>query len=1430
MKTIQMRVVLGFAFSIVGGSLAPAQILVDADFNASSDSAALRANSAGQDWCESRQDVPTLLSLDRTPVGGNATAKAKFTASSTGNAYLTQEFSSPQRQTFSVQWDIYVDSILDLPDHPDRAGWMLIGDDTGTDPARIGPNAEDSERFVYMAFYKDGGGTTGTMDLVARESVYTTVATGLNLKQWYTIKVTLDLADDTYDVYVNGQHKATIAARTPKGSITHVSFAQWNDGAGAFYVDNVTASGGGCGSRCGLLPGDRVVLLTNNPRGATGLAAGTQGTVICDSDVKSGPPLFVSWDNWANGVNTDNFCECTPYPYTSNSGWWVYCEDVQANAQGNEIVVFDRTWRGGGIVGCENYIADLGQWAQSWVVGQEEEPMMALAGAPAGARVTGVSYLVSVVPSSDVYPDFRCSDYEIGLSSTAHGGTGNYALVWDNAGGTKDQNADDDVDNDYDIELSRTTNIFNGQSVNQTWYFRLKDTVSGVELKGTGCFRRLRLAIQYETLSWPSVTTQAATAVRCASATLNGRIVDDAGQACQYRFRYKKEGGSYTETAWTGSKRTGESFSQTITGLSSGTKYYFAAQVKSSTCESTWGAELSFTTGQLRVETQAATSIKCSSATLNGKVLDDGGQACQYRFRYRKQGGSYTETTWTGSKRTGESFSQTITGLSPGTTYYFAAQVKNSACESLWGSELTFTTGLRAETQAATDIKCTTATLNGRIADDGGEVCQYRFRYMKAGGSYSYTAYAGSKRTGETFSQAIVRLEQGAKYYFAAQVKNPTCESAWGSELTFTTMKPPTVTAEAATGITLTEATLNGRLTDDGGGTCQYRFRYGTGDGSYMETAWTGSIRGAGIAFSQAISGLSQGTKYYFAAQAKNEGCEGLWSTELTFSTLVVTKPKVVTLPAINLQDTTATFVGQITVDGNAPCQYRFRFREPPPLPLPGPRLPLPANAIAIQGESAADGPVVTPPDPNTTLPRYGYGYTAWTGAKRTGESFTHDINSLDPNTVYNVAAQARNSAGESDWSDAVAFKTTFTDLDKDGLRDQVESNLLNRFRPYFLFSKDYVGDEYTSEHYNPADICWYIARSQLLLCLEVGGIMYFDEHGTTAFGNDILMRDPANILLAAFEADDPYYASSDITKNPIHTNYTINPLQDWGDGGNPGRHGESWDVILQRRNVGLYGHVVRADTNYSRWMIQGLVPAAYKYVKIEYWQFFGYNNANQTLDVGDHEGDWETVQLLYDPGSDRIVSVFHYAHGEEMRFDIDSATPTTDPVIVPVLGVWFPTRVFVGPNAGQSFDQAGPSASNNMLYVCMDPDTGEFSHPVVYIEYGTHGFWPTMLGVWRESAAWGLIQGEAPNHLGLDWNHCYLTRDVPNLGEVGHPLAEVEGAAIVLHYNGFWGTYCQYNSPPPGPTLHTEWTYPANDPIRAAIGPYLEDGGSADD
>ncbi|MHC4807653.1 MAG: fibronectin type III domain-containing protein, partial [Planctomycetota bacterium] len=112
-----------------------------------------------------------------------------------------------------------------------------------------------------------------------------------------------------------------------------------------------------------------------------------------------------------------------------------------------------------------------------------------------------------------------CSDYEIGLSSMARGGTANYFLVWDNAGGNygRDGGHDDDSLNDRDILLgggwsdpwTRTTNVFNGQPVNQTWYVSVKDTVhrSGEPTYPVGLIQWVLLVIEYEFPCDPTLPT-----------------------------------------------------------------------------------------------------------------------------------------------------------------------------------------------------------------------------------------------------------------------------------------------------------------------------------------------------------------------------------------------------------------------------------------------------------------------------------------------------------------------------------------------------------------------------------------------------------------------------------------------------------------------------------------------------------------------------------------------------------------------------------------------------------------------------------------------------------------------------------------------------------------------------------------------------------
>ena len=386
-------------------------------------------------------------------------------------------------------------------------------------------------------------------------------------------------------------------------------------------------------------------------------------------------------------------------------------------------------------------------------------------------------------------------------------------------------------------------------------------------------------------------------------------------------------------------------------------------------------------------------------------------------------------------------------------------------------------------------------------------------------------------------------------------------------------------------------------------------------------------------------------------------------------------------------------------------------------------------------------------------------------------------------------------------------------DADRDGIPDVVEHGLLSRFRPYFKFSRD-NGD---NETFRPADIDIYLRASEI----DGSG----DEGGQVIMANGWAQSSP-NVLLSLTRPDltkncngtpSEDNCAADLTRNRGRTQYHINPNND-------ARRGVEWSVARATRNTGLYGHVVPLHVDNAGAYDPHHVPSCEDaskpfFYKLEYWQFFGYSSNNKIGDLYDHEADWDTLQLIVSQDrraliGPQIVSVLFYAHGKQMRFDMQQAT-NAPPVITDCGQV----HEIHGTNFGKSvksLDDAGfsdPDRDNQILQLYRDPDTGEFIHPVVYVEHGGHEFWPSKN--WRFYGA--------QEHNGDDTEDSYLTATPPNLGEVENPLTETPDAPVILRFNGFWGTYSREghgpafpsNSPPPGPPLHSEWTWPMDSSIR---------------
>lgn len=439
-------------------------------------------------------------------------------------------------------------------------------------------------------------------------------------------------------------------------------------------------------------------------------------------------------------------------------------------------------------------------------------------------------------------------------------------------------------------------------------------------------------------------------------------------------------------------------------------------------------------------------------------------------------------------------------------------------------------------------------------------------------------------------------------------------------------------------------------------------------------------------------------------------------------------------------------------------------------------------------------------------------------------------------------------------WGEGFGEGTVYPDGDHDGIGDNYENLLLQLYAPLLLFSYDHGSEE----KYAPIDVIDFIKASSLVSKEKDVG----DLNNAALASNPSVILNPTNAPAGA----DPIGTISSLQQSLgaiLGTSETDSlPRPIYLSPNDQAQSGTAWTTVMSKKNVGLYGHVVmlnvaeiatNAGQAFSDPVAQsenellaneltsklcgdqgGDGPCQATIFKIEYWQFFGYSHdfedplpATQDIaaDIIDHGGDWCTVQLYVDPTraftqpDQAILAVYHFAHG--LRFGFDLERPGTVSGVVTSAGVssglknvftQYSIKQYQGPNIGKSVDlpyQGGQStqdyknAQNNVMQLALDTGTNQFAHPVVYIEWGGHEFWPI--------DAWSLKY--ASKHGGDSKEYHYIANIPLNVGEVGAPMPGVAQAAFVTGFSGFWGYYGweNHNKPPPGPPLHAEWLWNPN-------------------
>ena len=528
-----------------------------------------------------------------------------------------------------------------------------------------------------------------------------------------------------------------------------------------------------------------------------------------------------------------------------------------------------------------------------------------------------------------------------------------------------------------------------GLKANRTYFVRAFATnFAGTSYGKTETFTTLKS-------TGPSINTTAITLIGETTATSGGNITTDGGSAITSRgvCWSTVPGATVSLTTKTTDGNGTGSFSSSITGLTGSTTYYVRAYA-TNTLGTSYGEELFFTTSPASVNiivpvliTNIVTSIAYTTATSGGSITADGGAPIIARGVCWSTSASPTVALATKtSDGTGfGTFTSSITGLLPSTTYHVRAYATNSAGTG-YGQDQTFATSQTSvptlSTTAVSFIGTTTAESGGNIQSDGGITITARgICWSTTKGATTSLSTKTTDGTGSgIFTSNITGLTATTLYYVRAYATN-TMGTSYGNEVTFTTsaqVTTPTVPVlftNAIASITSTTAVSGGVTTSDGGSTITVRgvcWSTSTGPTNSLSTK-TSDGSGTG-SFSSNITGLTASTTYYVRSYATNSTGTG-YGQELSFTTpALATIPTLTTTAISSITSATAASGGNITTDGG--------------------------SAVTVRGVcwNTSSGATVSLS-------------TKTTDGTGTG-SFTSNISGLSASTTYYVRAYATNAVG----------------------------------------------------------------------------------------------------------------------------------------------------------------------------------------------------------------------------------------------------------------------------------------------------------------------------------------------------------------------------------------------------------------------------------
>jgi hypothetical protein len=461
------------------------------------------------------------------------------------------------------------------------------------------------------------------------------------------------------------------------------------------------------------------------------------------------------------------------------------------------------------------------------------------------------------------------------LSSPADNATGqslNLNLSWNtvtNATGyTVQYSTANDFSSNVQSSVTTTSAGISGLDYNTTYYWRVKATAGQISSNWSSV---RTFTTEQLVLDAPSLSTPANTATdQDISLSLSWSAVNNAtGYTIQY---------STVNDFSTNTESSVTTTSQSITGLSYNTTYYWRVKATAGQIESEWSTVFSFTTvpGIPEAPTLATPANGATGIAINTDLTWNSVQrAISYTVQY-----STSSNFGTFEESTTSSLTQAISNLAYNQQYYWRVKAYDGNVYSDWSEVYGFTTEqltLSSPVLSTPSDDANSVGVNGTLAwGNVSNATSYTIQY-----STSSDFSMNSQTTSTSTNYGLNGLSYNTTYYWKVKAKNGQIESQWSNSRKFKTeqltLAVPTLSSpsNAATGVSADPQVSYSTVSNATGYVIEYSTASDFAGASQLSSS-TGSAT---------ISDLNYNTKYYWRVKATNGDVSSNWSSSRNFTT-----------------------------------------------------------------------------------------------------------------------------------------------------------------------------------------------------------------------------------------------------------------------------------------------------------------------------------------------------------------------------------------------------------------------------------------------------------------------------------------------------------------------------------------------------------------